>query len=159
MSGATLFSLSCLCVLPLLYWLELRTRGNFLTDELRAQGHSIEEGVRTLWSSRGELRQTGALYAMYVEIFLFGPRMTIDAVRRLTARLRVGRPPIPRAAEILMFLSIADGGVAVHGLSRGESPEELRRTLTYLRLHDWIDVGDHGRRAWLLSTARRRLPA
>jgi hypothetical protein len=157
-SGAAAFQLSLLTVMPLLYWLELRTRGSFLSEELQAQGTTGEHLFSTSSFGEWEFRRTAVAYAVWIEVFLYGPRMTIDAVRQSSARIRLRNPAVHRAAEIVMLLATVDGGVSL-GMLRGvDDPDDLRRTLTYLRLHDWIDIGDHGRRAWLLSTARRRLP-
>jgi hypothetical protein len=156
-SGLTLLNLSCLTVLPLLYWVEARTRGNFLAEELQAQGTTGEDVYRTSSYGEWELRRTAVVYAVYIEVFLYGPRMVIGGLRRLRARARLRGPAIHRAAEIVMFLAVVDGGVSVESLRRSESPRELRQTLLYLQLHEWVDRGDRGRRVWLLSTARRRL--
>lgn len=156
-SGMVLLNLSCLTVLPLLYWLEIRTRGSFLSEELQAQGTTGADLYRSSSLGEWELRRTAVVYAVYIEVFLYGPRMTLDALRQLRRRIQSRRPAIPRAAEIVMFLAAADGGVDVERLPWMETPGQLRRTLSYLQLHDWIDLGDHGRRVWLLSMARRRL--
>lgn len=157
-NGGLLLLLSFLMVLPLLYLVELRTRGSFLSEELRAQGTTGEDLFRSSSSGEMEFRRTAVVYAVWIEVFLYGPRMVIDAVHQLTARVRLGNPPIHRAAEIVMFLASLDSGINVENLRRMESVDDLRRTLYYLRLHEWIDLGDHGRRVWLLSTAKRRLP-
>lgn len=152
-----LFATCLVCVNVLLFWLELRSRGEFLNDAIKGEG-----GGSDYWrtSSRGEweVKQYTWAWILYLEYLLTGPRLMVSAVRRWQERRSIGRVDIERAAQVVWTLQAHDGGISTTALLlNGEPMSRLRPVLRFLQLHDWIDLGDKGRRVWLLSEARKTL--
>jgi hypothetical protein len=84
--------------------------------------------------------------------------MLLGGWDRLRARLKFGRPEPGRAAELVLHLYEADGGVEVAELLRPEeSPEGLMSALRFLQLHDAVDFGEAGMRVWLCSPMKTRI--
>ena len=98
------------------------------------------------------------LAALYTEVLLLAPRLLFSAYFDLRQRVELTYDELSRAAEMILELSSASGGISLAALARsGESPQSIRRILQYLRFHDWIGVSKLGDNVWLLTTARSRL--
>lgn len=94
----------------------------------------------------------------FVEVFLFGPRMVLSAIRQRRVRRSFGRVDFDRAVELVRLLGSVDGGVDLPVvLRRGETLDNLLPTLAYLVFHQWIGVRGAWERAWLTSEARESL--
>lgn len=135
--------------LPLLLALARRERGNPFLDELCTYGPGGPD-------SYGEFQMRGNIgsLAVYFDLFLLGPRLLQEGTAKWAERARAGRPNFARAAEVITQLRAAGRGVEVCTLRRpDEADEDLRRTLAYLHLHDWLDVSADRRRTWLCSRA------
>jgi hypothetical protein len=135
---------------PLLLALARREHGNPFLDELAAYGTGRPD-------SYGEFQMRGNIgsLAVYFDLFLLGPRLLLEGTAKWSERARAGPPNFPRAAEVIAQLHATGHGVEVRALRRPDEPDEdLRRTLAYLHLHDWIDVSADLRRTWLCSRAR-----
>ena len=149
---------SCAVVIPLLYRLEWNTRGEWHTQEMRAQGTTTSDLMSASSYGEWQMRRDAAALAAWVEILLIPARMVLGAAARLRAERAVAGVDRGRAAQVLVALAASDKAVPVRQLlGAGESPEQLRRTLHYLALFDWADVSSDGHRAWILSEARRAL--
>lgn len=159
----TAFGWASLIMLPALYMLEIRTKGNFLAervDEITPLP-PIARGIFTL----GEFGAIAALASnprttstLFTEVFLFGPRLVVDAFRQLRLRMYARGADIRRAASILSTLTELHDGLPTEDLLRAnESARTLAPTLAYLAFHDWIGVGNSGGKVWLLTEARRVL--
>ena len=157
----TVFGWAALIMLPALYMLEIRTKGNYLgerVDEITPLP-PIARGIFTL----GEFGAIAALATnprttstLFTELFLFGPRLVVDAIRQMRLRMYARGADVRRAASILSTLVELRDGIPTEDLLRAnESPRTLAPTLTYLLFHDWIGVGNSGGKVWLLTEARR----
>ena len=160
--GWTLFLILSLALIPLMYWLEHRTRGRFFEDAVRSYG--LGDNVNALGmlqtASRGEyeMQTTAASWVAYLEVALFAPRMTMSAVRQWRLRRYLGEFNVQRAAEVVQVLHVTSGGVHPRDLLRpNETLDELWPVLLLLALHDWIGISKAADRVWLLSEARERL--
>ncbi|MBC8105125.1 MAG: hypothetical protein H7Z14_00925 [Anaerolineae bacterium] len=137
-------------MLPLLFWEERRSRGNYFAD--RATDFSPS------FSSRGEFElqnfQVGA--AVYTDMLLWGPRAILKGV----ATLR-GENPLQhsrrfeRGAAILRQLLEHDEAMFVSKLAQpGENHVELSNILRWLDDHDYIGISSDQKRIWLSTPAR-----
>jgi len=159
----TVFGWTALVMLPALYILEIRTKGNYLSERVDEMTPlpPIARGIFTL----GEFGAIAALATnprttstLFTEVFLFGPRLVVDAIRQLRLRMYARGADVKRAASILATLTELHDGIPTEDLLRAnESARTLAPTLAYLAFHDWIGVGNSGGKVWLLSDARRVL--
>ena len=155
----TLFWLSCLIVIPILYFIEWYHHGDFFLDTARSQGITSGNHFNAFISySNWRYRNAEALSAFYTELLLFAPKQVFSAIADLRQRISLTADQIRRAAEVVFDLSTSDTSLPIAQLHRpGESNESLRLILQYLQFHDWIDISKTGDRAWLLTTARKCL--
>jgi hypothetical protein len=158
------FMLGALFIIPIIYWTEWRTRGQFFLDEVRAQGTGSDisaNGVfRTASYGEWEFRTTAATYAGMVEILLSAPRMFFAALHEHRARKALGQIDMLRAADVLALLIGLERGIAPELLLQpNEKLDDLAPVLRYLQLRGWIDIAKNGQRMWMLSDARARLGA
>ncbi|HEV8606031.1 MAG TPA: hypothetical protein VGQ99_11720 [Tepidisphaeraceae bacterium] len=145
-------------MIPVFYIIEWRTRGDFLVNEMRAQGTTASDILTTGSRGEWEIRRRAAAVAGLIEIFLFAPRLTLDGVASMRKRIKLSDASMRRAAQIVSALQAQSGAIEGRDLREpAESPLEFYNVLRYLRLHDWIDISADGRRVWLLSAARLRL--
>jgi hypothetical protein len=150
------FGLACLAVVPLLMWLERRSRGEFYSDAVRGESSSLEA------SSYGEytLQSNKMLGTAVLEVALTGPRLLwgfIDwALQRPGA---AGASPIRlTAAELVVELLDAGEGVKVRRLVRPDRPApDVMRAVDYLLSRDWVGVSRDRDRVWLSTPVRDRL--
>ncbi len=157
-SWLLMFNLAWIILTPLLLFAEWRTRGQFLMDEMRAQGYGgdLSTGSRGEW----ELRANTAFAAFFIEAMLFAPRLIISAVSQLRARSALGKVDLDRAAELLLRLLLTGESVETDSLRKpSESADSFRVALRFLHFYDWIDLGQKGDRVWMLTTARETLSA
>jgi hypothetical protein len=151
----SLFLFSCLLI-PIVYYAEWRSRGNFFVDEMRAQGAGTDSSYIPASYGEFRLRQGAAVAALFTEILLLAPRLVFSALFDLRQRVELTYDELTRAAEIVLELYDVTNGIPVADLRRGsESPQSLRRIFQYLRFHDWIGVSKRGDNVWLLTTARK----
>lgn len=147
----SLFGITAMALIPLLFWCERRTRGQWFEEEMRAQGTTPAD----LWqcSSRGEweLRRTAASWAAIFEILLWGPRMIMAARERFSGV--VSAAVQLEATATINYLRHFDGGVGTDELPTIQTLPVLR----YLISRDWVGVSKTGDRVWLLTDARRAL--
>jgi len=144
---------------PLLYRLEIRTRGNYLgtvatESELAPPPHGmlIHGPCGAMLGIAAVAANPQQSAASIVEIFLAGPRLVLDAWKqtRLARHLK--------AAEIIAELHAREDGLAVAKfILKGESFESLLPTFAYLSFHHWIGAGKGWNRIWLLTESREGL--
>ena len=130
-----LFFLSLIILIPLFFFIEWRTRGEFLAEEMRAQGTTPSELFNA--TSRGELqlRRSAAAAAGLIEIFLFAPRLILGAVVDIRQRIKLNDASMRRAAQILALLQSHQGGVEITVIRHpDESPLDVFKVTGYLRL-------------------------
>lgn len=143
-----------LLLLPLLFWLDRRTNGQFF-----AEAHVGETDLGRA-HSRGEweLRQTEALSRAYTEIALTGPRLTREAFEQLRGKPMMDQPLRMVAAEVAAELYDAGEGVAVKSLLRPDRPAGvLLPAIRHLKRLDWVGLSAKRDRIWLSSVCRERL--
>ena len=146
------FTIAASVLIPLMFWFERRTRGEWYNDEVRGQGTSISDLSQCSSSGEWRLRTTAATWAGIFELMLWGPRMCMAAASRW--RTRVPPAVLIDAAAIVAYLRHFEGGVGTHELPTLRPIEVLR----YLVERDWVGVSKAGDRVWLLTDARRALP-
>lgn len=161
----TLFVVLTIITIPLLIRLELRTRGDFLADALPSadvyQTHTMG-GVGTFG---GEMAASGAILAnprgtssLFVEVFLFGPRILIGGLRdvRLARRVRMhDRTPV---CQLVAWLLTRETGMDTNeAMTKSGSAYAHAHVLAYLVFYEWAGVAEDGSRVWLYSDARRSL--
>lgn len=159
-------------VLPLLFRLELRTGGEYLSQTINTVNLSgVEEvapGAVMLSSFAGGSMGMAALartanpravsFGM-VEIFLTGPRLVVDGIRQRQTDRNFADVDRERAGEIVTLLLERGGGVHPRELLRpGEElqdgqcpPKELMRALVWLAHQRWIGVSDSLEKVYLYS--------
>lgn len=158
--------LTAVCV-PLLYRLELRTRGDYLGDVMR---DTTIQGDEHRWLMPGVAGHFAALAhvsanprvssAGLVEVFLFGPRLVVGAVRQRRTIRRLRNVDRDRAATVLEAIIAAGGSADIVDLrAPGESDADMVPALGYLAVYQWIEVHSSGERVWLLEGPRRALEA
>jgi hypothetical protein len=151
-------------LIPLLFRLERRTRGNYLTDTVADVGPTPAvlsplggPGMDLLgwFGPSGRVRASGL-----VELFLFGPRLILDTLDRMRARRALHDIDRVRCAQALLRLLSSDPHTpAASLLDPGQSIDDILPILRYLYFHDWIGVSADLQRIWILSDARRTLVA
>jgi hypothetical protein len=145
LSWWAMFGIVCAAVVPLLFWLENRTRGQWFEEELRGgSGATISQALFAPMTSN-----IGVGAAAIVEIMLWGPRLVIGARQRW--KTRVATATLHDAAAIIGFLRHFDGGVAVNELPTVQP----LRVMGYLVSRDWVGVSKDGQRVWLLGDAKK----
>jgi MFS family permease len=144
------YLLFLLAMLPLLFWEEHRSRGNFLAD--RATDFSSAP------SSRGEfeLQNLQIGVAVYTDMLLWGPRAILMGIATLRGEKPLERAHrFERAAVIVRQLLEHDAAIPVSQVIRpGENFDELRATLRWMDDHDYIGISADHSRIWLSSIAR-----
>ena len=149
----------CLCSLslaPLLYWYERRTRGQYFMDALRDWA-SNGGASRASSYSEFEYNYTAGAWILWIEIFLFGPRMTMQACQHLRERSRLRHVSPRQAAEVLVSLLRLEHGISAAELAA--KTDDIRGTLDgvlYLVFHDWAALSKDRTRVWALTDSRRR---
>ena len=149
------FLISTVVVIPLLYWYERRTRGEFAMDALRSWSGGLASA-----SSYGEheMNRAAGEWILSVEILLFGPRLVMTAAQDLRERARLKQVPLVQVAHTLHRLVQSDHGMEPAALAA--ATDDIRGTLDailYLVFHEWIDISKDRRRVWALSHSRKVL--
>jgi len=136
----------------LLFLMEWMTRGAFIDDAVDGMG-----GTDNMSASFSH-RQMATL-ALLTEISLWGPRITLTAIKRLSGATRLGLNPQPDAAAVLAVLLRREDGTASATVLTvtGLTAERFGDALAYLTFHEWIDISKDGLYLWILSDARKRL--
>ena len=141
------FGLASLAVVPLLFWLDARSRTQWLSNE--ASDESVTIGQALLAPAR-TATASGAWGAL-LEIALPSVRMVLAARER--SQTHVAAATLHDAAATLGFLRHFDSGVGVEELPTVKP----LRVLCYLVSRDWVGVSKDGRRVWLLSESRKAI--
>ncbi len=148
-------ALAAVVLVPLLLWLERRTRGEFFSDAVRGEsplGNS---------SSRGEYELQGAqfLWTAYTEIALTGPRLLWEAYDAMRGGAPIDAATRVVAARIVVALHDADGGIAVSELLRPEwtPPATITAAVNYLASAEIVGISRRRDRVWLSTAWRVRL--
>jgi hypothetical protein len=153
-SFAVTFALACLVLVPLLMWLERRTRGEYLTDAVRGETSPLDA------SSLGEyeLQKGKMIWTAYVESALLGPRLLWHVFDRARGTPAGDRTVRTVAAEIVVQLLDAGEGMPVRRLVRpGRTQPEIQWAIGYLRSRNFADLSSRKDRVWLTTPARERL--
>jgi hypothetical protein len=148
------FLLLCLVLIPLLMWLERRTRGKFLDDSLAGESAG--------YSSYGEfeLRSTTFLWTVYTEIALQGPRLLWGVIDWWSGRQSVSEAFRLAAAALAVELYDNGQGSPVVELVRPGRPRSvLYPAIRYLVWRDWADLSSRKDRVWLRTPARATIDA
>jgi hypothetical protein len=130
------FALAAITLVPLLFWIERRTRHTTPSDLLRCTS-----------DGECELRRSSGL----LELLSWAPRRIISARERLSGT--VSAAVTTEAIATINYLRHFDGGVGTDELPTIQPLPVLR----YLVSRDWVGVSETGDRVWLLKDARRAL--
>ena len=160
-----LFIVLTVLVVPLLYRLELRTGGDYLPIVFRETDVHSKRGIALV---PGPTREVGAIFSVltnpratssvFVELFLFGPRMAIGGFRQAKLARRVRLAERKRAALFMALLLRRDDGIQTAAvIDDGESMADVLPILAYLTFHQWVGVGEKWERVWLDSESGRLL--
>ena len=146
--------LVCSAILvPILFAIEHATRGRFLEETIDRL-----DVVHTplLWRFA---YAEGLGWLIVFEIFLWGPRMTLAAARRLRGASALASVSLaPAAAVLVELLRHEDGRATAEVMSdAGLSPTAFSEALAYLAFHDYVGIAKDGTRVWLNTDARQRL--
>lgn len=160
-----LFIVLTAVVVPLLYRLELRTGGDYLTTVLRESdvhgmhGFAIAPGFTPeIGAFSNALANPRAMSSVFVEFFLFGPRMAIGGFRQAKVARRVRLADPKRAALVITLLIRRNDGIQTADvIEEGESMADVLPIIVYLTFHQWVGVGKEWQRVWLDSKSRRLL--
>ncbi len=146
------FILSAVILIPILMWLERRSRGQFLLDGLAGESPASSYG-------EFEWQSTRVFALIYTEFALLGPRLVwsaLDAIR--------GRSPMDEelrfiAARVVLELLDLDSGVPTQQLfqSVGCSQQRFQQAVQWLAGNDWLGVSRKRDRVWMNTAARARL--
>ncbi len=157
--------------IPLLYHLELRTDGQFVSEAVRDSTGSIaytgllatlsvvlRQPLGAVTALAGEQASPRAATAGFVELFLTGPRLVIEARRHLRLERLLRNVSLSHAAEIVVVLASSEKGIARDELQRRVgSSGDLLPALAFLASQEWIGVGEKVDRVWLRTEAREVL--
>ncbi|HEY7087862.1 MAG TPA: hypothetical protein VH518_07205 [Tepidisphaeraceae bacterium] len=141
-------------VVPLLLWLERRTRGEFVSRAIEGEANPLNA------SSYGEfsMQSTKLLWIFYTEVALAGPRLIWEAIDGLQSRTRGDDQVTYLAAQIVVELFDAGQGVDRRTLLRPDrSGAEIVPALRLLESREWVDLSRRRDRVWLTTPARERL--
>lgn len=159
-SWSLIFWGSIVVLVPLLFWTERRTHGNYFSDTVR---EANPDGTRSVsYAALGSVGMLAAFIANprlsasgFVELFLFGPRMILEAVASLQRVRALRGVHRGRAADLLADLLGRPSGTDMEQvLHEGESVESLLPCIAYLLYYEWIDISTTRDRIWVLSDAR-----
>ncbi|HEX5243396.1 MAG TPA: hypothetical protein VFW23_09075 [Tepidisphaeraceae bacterium] len=151
--GITFLIVAAILV-PILMWLERRTRGEFLADAMRGQSNPLTA------SSYGEfcLEQDTVIFKVYTEIALLGPRLVWNFVDWMRGKPLVDAETRIEAARIVAALYANDAACPIADLIVPEHPKAaVARAIRYLLAKEWIDISARRDRIWLSSRVRQRL--
>jgi hypothetical protein len=153
-SFGTIFLILTAVLLPLLLWLERRTKGEYFADVIR-------EESRTVAGSRDDefqRRDTGLACAFFTEIALLGPRLVWAFIDRLRGRPRGDRSTRLVAAQVACELVARGEGVPLSALVRPDRPlSQVAAAVEHLLACGWVGRSVQHDRAWLASRVAARL--
>ena len=151
MGYQSLFWLCLFIATPLLFLLEISTRGKF-AEETVAKVDDVDPRVSILAGT------SGAEFVIVMIFSLLGPGLILGAYRRLRGQLQHRGAPIDRCAEVAGHLLLADVGIDLLSLKKpGESTAELLTVVEYLVHYDWAGLAHDGKRVWILTDAEKPL--
>jgi len=146
--------LVAIVLVPLLMWLERRSRGEFFADATCGDTSPFDS------SSYGEyeIQSTKFAWTAYTEIALTGPRLLWEGIDGLRGKPQGNQATREVAASIVVDLLDADGGVPVRELLREDRPyEALVPGVRYLVQQEIAATSKRGDRVWLSTAWRNRL--
>ena len=162
------FGSAVLVIVPLLYRMVLRG-GDYLMDAVKASGASPDASAG-LWALShiydDSMLATVAIAAHpqasaagFVELFLFGPRQVVSAIRQWRAARLMQNPDLTLAANILALLLRANRSLETRQLPAADKMSTLAPVLAYLVFHDWIGLSANADKTWLLTSSRESFQA
>jgi hypothetical protein len=144
MSWFAAVGITAFFVVPLIFAIEFATGGKF-----------IDDFAETMADRPFTVRRAGS-GAVFLEVFLWGPRMIIAAFRRVSGINACKGHDRALAAAMLGKLLMRDESMPAGEVFDATNPAAVA-SLTYLTFYDWIDISKAGDRIWILSEARKRL--
>jgi hypothetical protein len=147
------FVVAAIGVIPLLLWLERRSRGEFVSDALQGESSPWAASSRGEW----EMQQAKLAWVLYTEVALLGPRLIWNVVDTISGRAKSDLPLRVVASEIVLEMLAIDEGISPRQLVRSNRPaSQVVAALNLLRQCDWIGMSRQRDRIWLSSAIRQK---
>jgi hypothetical protein len=154
------FLASLIVLVPLLFWTERRSGGDYYAVAVRST-HGSSDGLRfpmtglldvdLILSYRRNPRDVGI---GLVELFLWGPRQILEAKRTFWGMAHLSMVSRSRAAEMLLTIERCDH---VDLTTLCGNDVDSGNVIAYLVWYDWIGISADTHRAWLESDSREVL--
>jgi hypothetical protein len=155
-----IFVISCLVLIPLLFRMEWKTRGEYFSDAVSstfAAGTSPWIGFGTFGAAIQFGQSPRVPTIGLVELFLWGPRQILDAVGKFAHIRLLKFTSRQRVAQLLSQLMKVDHLTLDQLQSSGKPSTDLYSAIAYCVWYDWIGVSKDGQKIWLDSDSRQKL--
>jgi hypothetical protein len=153
-SFGTIFLILAAVLVPLLLWLERRTRGEYFADVMREEARTAADSC----DDQFQRRDTGLAWAFFTEIALLGPRLVWTFIDWLRGRPHGDAPTRAAAAQIACELFEHGEGLPLPALVRPDRPRaQVAAAVKHLLACDWVGVSSNRDRVWLSSRVNARL--
>jgi hypothetical protein len=153
-SFGTIFLVLAAVLVPLLLWLERRTKGEYFADVMREESRTPPDSV----SDEFQRRDTGLAWAFFTEIALLGPRLVWAFIDWLRGRPHGDAATRIAAAQIACELFAQGEGLPLSALVRpNRPPAQVAAAVRQLLATEWMGLSVHRDRVWLSSRTHDRL--
>ena len=151
--------------LPLLFSLEIRTKGGYLDGVMSDPGPELPGGAdvaRRLMVfgmlptvAAGAAVEPRRSVAGVVELFLFGPRLIVNGIRHLRQTRKLPPTNLKLAAKILTLLCERESGIPIEMLkSRKVEPADVDNAIFWLVFYGWIGISKDWQKIFIYSESR-----
>jgi hypothetical protein len=156
------FGGSLILLVPLLFWTEWRNGGSYYSEAILAVNDPADrDTIPSLGMDDVDLvvgfgTNPRAVSLTLVELFLWGPRQVLEAVRMLRCMGRLRRVDRSRAAALLGGLLRIPGHIELKQLIAGTNATD-GVAVAYLVWYGWIGISADADRVWIESESRNIL--
>jgi len=154
-----------LLMVPLLFRLELRTKGRYADNRIDEfvgigpTGVAATPGLLLLpLAAASVAANSRTLASAFTEFFLLGPRAILFGMQHRRIARRFHTTSRERAGNVLLRLVCGTEGMETSRLlNQNEKIADLQPVLAYLVFYQWIGAGEQWHRVWLWSSVRGSL--
>jgi hypothetical protein len=152
---------TCATLIPLLFWTEWRSGGSYYADavlsthESPADSPALFTGLADVDSLLRSAEHPRDQAIGLVELFLWGPRQILEAVRTLRGLRQIHAANRTRAVELLLMLKARDHADLTELAPTGDA--DAAGAIAYLLWYDWIGISKSAGRVWIESESRKVL--